>query len=88
MTPTIALTDLQARIETLEAEVKALKGARKGDSGKKANPRQPKPNKIIQVLLTNLTEAREKKDKKLMMKIRRNLRKEGYSLRNNNEKSS
>lgn len=49
---------------------------------------QAKPKKVSTEtveLLAQLTEARDKGDKKLQAKIRKQLRKSGYSLRNNNK---
>jgi len=81
----ISLTDLQARIEVLEAEVKSLKaGRKKADPRPKSDPKPAAPADINK-LLADLEKA--KGDKKLSSKIRRQLRKAGYSLRENNGKA-
>ena len=84
---TVTLNDLQERIAKLEKEMAGIKKSANAPT-KKAAPEKKAAAKPADVkeLLTKLEQARKAGDTKLAFKIRRNLRKAGYSLRDANGK--
>jgi len=82
-----ALEILTVRVENLEAEVKELKGIKPVEEKKAATKPAAKPAKgDTLVLLNRLEKAKKAGDKKEMFKVRKLLRKAGYSLRKENGK--
>lgn len=90
-------TSLKARIEALEEEVEALKEAMtkmmpktlaEAKAGKKEKKALPGTSVSgdVKALLKELAEAKEKGDKSAGLRIRKELRKAGYSLRANGKK--
>lgn len=78
---TVTLMALQDSIKALEERVDKL-----GGKNKAAKIPAPAVTADIKDLLSQLDTAKEKEDKKAQFKIRRQLRKAGYSLRDNNGK--
>lgn len=85
MEKVISLKDLSTRVATLEEEIKKLKAVKPVE--KKNAPVKPavKPADVKD-LLTQLDKAKKAGDTNSAFKIRRNLRKAGYSLRDANGK--
>ena len=81
---TVTLQELQDSIKALELRVKELE---KGNNKAEKKNKTPAPvGEDTETLLVDLKQAKESGDKKLAFKVRRQLRKAGYSLRDNNGK--
>lgn len=85
MEKAITLLELLARVKALEAEVKELKEVKPVEK-KNAPAKTPAKPADVKELLTELDKAKKAGDTKSAFKIRRNLRKAGYSLRDANGK--
>jgi len=92
MEKVISLKDLLARVEALEAEVKEMRGDLVKLTHIKKELKEKAPDKPaakpadVKDLLTQLDKAKKAGDTASAFKIRRNLRKAGYSLRDANGK--
>ena len=78
---TVTLQELQTSIKALEERIDKLEKGNKKETEKENNP-APAPAADVKSLLSQLDTA----DKKEKFKIRRQLRKAGYSLRDNGKK--
>ena len=85
MEKVISLKDLSTRVATLEEEIKKLKAV-KPVVKKNAPAKPPAKPADVKELLAELDKAKKAGDTASAFKIRRNLRKAGYSLRDANGK--